>query len=139
MSLSQQFSVQCPVCNAEIVFYRVKRRFNCAACATTLGSNRSTVDVWVALIYLLLIPVLWVVAVRQLNLVDATSYVEWAVLAGAIGVAAYCVLVPRLLWLETDSWNRDAAPAPSGKKQKVLGYRSSAGAGPRTGEKKRAS
>jgi len=137
-AIYHQFSVQCPICNAEIPFFRVKRRFNCARCATTLASNRSTVDVWAALIYVLLVPIALISTVYELKLGDTAAYVQWALLLGAAGIVAYCILVPRLLWLETDSWTGDA-PAAAGKKHKVLAYRTHAGAGPQAGAKKRAS
>lgn len=139
MNLRSQFSVQCPICHAEIAFYRVKRRFNCAKCATTLGSNRSTLDVVAALIYILLLPVVWFILYRQFSRVDAASYLEATILTAAVGVAAYCLLAPRLLWLETDSWHREAPPAPAGKKHKVLGYRTTARTGPHAGAKKHVS
>jgi hypothetical protein len=138
-ALFRHFSVQCPICNAEIPFYRVKRRFNCAHCATTLASNRPTVDVWAALVYVLLVPVALVVTGYELKLSDGTAYLQWTLLFGGAGIVAYCVLVPRLLWLETDTWSRDSATAPAGKKHKVLAYRTHAGAGPQAGAKKRAS
>src|ERR1700722_10347250 len=138
-AIYRQFSVQCPICNAEIPFFRVKPRFNCARCATTLASNRSTVDVWAALIYVLLVPIALVSTAYELKLGATSAYVQWALVLGAAGIVAYCLLAPRLLWLETDSWTADAPPAPAGKKHKVLAYRTHAGAGPQAGAKKRAS
>ena len=138
-TIYRQFSVQCPICNAEIPFFRVKRRFNCPHCATTLASNRPIVDVWAALIYVVLVPIALASTAFELKLGDTAAYVQWAVIFGAAGIVAYCVLVPRLLWLETDSWSRDAPPAPAGTKHKVLAYRTDAGAGPQAGAKKRAS
>jgi uncharacterized protein (DUF983 family) len=138
-ALHNQFSVQCPICNTGIAFFRVRRRFNCPECKTTLGSNRPTVDVWAALIYILLLGAVWLVLSLELKITGAVTYLEWTVVTGAIGVAAYCLLVPRLLWLETDSWSLEAPAAPASGKHKVLGYRNSAHTGPSAGAKKRAS
>lgn len=136
MGIGSQFSAQCPVCNTDITFYRVKRRFNCPKCATTLGSNRSTVDVWAALIYVLLVPVVWWFVYDRNSHADATLYVEWTILTAAVAIGAYCLLAPRLLWLETDSWTRDAPPMPVGKKRKVLTYRETPGPNEVSGQKR---
>jgi hypothetical protein len=138
-AIYRQFSVQCPICNAEMPFYRVKRRFNCAQCATTLASNRSTVDVLAAVIYVLLVPIALVSTGYGLKLANTAAYVQWALIFGAVGIGAYCILAPRLLWLETDTWSRDAPAVPAGAKHKVLTHRIQAGTGPQAGAKKRAS
>jgi hypothetical protein len=124
MTLKSQVSAQCPVCSTDIVFYRVKPKFNCPACASTLGSNRSTVDVWAVLIYLLLAAVC-LVGGAQLQLFDVRSYSQLAALAGAssvVAIATYCLLAPRALELATDTWSRDRPAAPEGKLQKILSY-----------------
>jgi uncharacterized protein (DUF983 family) len=122
MSLKNQVSVQCPFCHHDILFYRVKPRFNCPQCATTLGSNRSSVDVWAVLIYIALGTASWL-ALRELGLTEATVTVEWAVAAGVFAIATYCLLAPRALHLEPDTWSRDQPAAPAGRKRKILSYR----------------
>ncbi len=140
MSLKSQVSVQCPVCLTDIVFYRVKPKFNCPACASTLGSNRSAVDAWAVLIYLVLAAIC-LVGGLQLNLfsIRSYSYAQFSALAGAssaIAIASYCLLAPRVLHLATDSWSSDRPAAPAGKLRKILSYSDTPGPKAAAGQKR---
>ena len=97
MSLKNLNPVQCPNCNAEIGFLRVKPRFNCLGCGKPLESNRSSVDVWAVLIYAILVPVVWIAGHRMLGIVDVFSYWHWGVFSASIAIALYCLLAPRAL------------------------------------------
>lgn len=128
MNAKTLFSVQCPFCHAQIAFYKVKPRLSCPACNSTLGSNRSSVDVWAVLIYVVLVAAVWFVGERVLRIIDASSYLQWGVASAVIGIAAYCLLAPRVLRLGPDSWSRDEPAEAPGNKRKVVGYRTGSGA-----------
>lgn len=116
MSVRKHFSVQCPFCNADIGFYRVKPRFSCPSCKSALGSNRSWVDVWAVLIYVVLAAVVWIAGEHVLHIIDASSYPRWAIGGAVVAIAAYCLLAPLALRLGPDTWSKEHPAADGGKK-----------------------
>ena len=137
MGFKSQISVQCAHCHKDILFYRVKPRFNCPHCATTLGSNRSSVDAWAVVIYLALAFGAWFVASRETTLFNDFSALGVALAAASVvlALAAYTLFAPRALNIVTDTWSRDAAAAPAGRKRKVLTY-TKTGPGAASGQKR---
>jgi type VI protein secretion system component VasK len=117
MQGSKLFSVECPQCRAAVPFLRVKPRFACKACSAPLMSNRSSVDVWAVLIYVALAPVIWIASD---NFPQAGGWPSalWIGIGSSwlFAAAFYCLLAPRALRLEPDTWNAEDPASPAARK-----------------------
>ena len=122
MTAMKFFSGECPQCHAAIPFLRVKPRFACNACAAPLMSNRSSVDVWAVLIYVALMPLAWIYSDALPQTANWPGAV-WIGVSVFFAVGFYCLLAPRALRVEPDTWKADQ-PAGGKKTRKVLNYKS---------------
>jgi hypothetical protein len=109
------FSVECPRCRAAIPFLRVKPRFACKACAAPLMSNRSSVDVWAVLIYVVLLPGIWIVSDDFSQTANWSSALRIG-LSCVFAAAFYCLLAPRALRLEPDTSSSGEPASRAAKK-----------------------
>lgn len=102
------FSIPCPVCGARLNFLRVKPKFACPNCHTSLSSNFRTANLLLGIFYLIAAPFVWLLlsSLRghsaNLGSYRHISYSDWVDFTFLASLVFYVAIYPRLLKVERE-------------------------------------
>lgn len=99
-------SAHCPGCEDRLGLFRVKDEFACAACGEKLQSNKSKLEFFMGLGYLVCLPIVWVIADWTIEVAGLPSnYLLWRGIGTVISLVVLIFLFNALIKVDKASNN----------------------------------
>lgn len=99
--MNTYFSLPCPECGRGIGFFRVKPKFSCPNCHSSLQANCKSANSIVGLSYLVAAPLFWFLLFLAGHFAHVKlGYDDWVNYTLLMSVIFYLLVYPRLLRIE---------------------------------------